>query len=106
VASAASTRSPTPEIRACHPWLDAEIRTLDPAVIVCLGATAAQALLGATFKVTERRGEIIEAGDGQRYLATVHPSSVLRAPDDDRRRLERQRLIDDLRVAARFLTGE
>lgn len=85
------------EIRACRPWLDAEIAVVKPQVIVLLGATAAQALLGSKFRVTEQRGELIDR-DGLTYLATVHPSSILRAPDDDTRHEERRRFTDDLRV--------
>jgi DNA polymerase len=89
------------EIRACRPWLDAEIAVVRPRAVVCLGATAAQALLGKTFRVSERRGEIIH--DSQLapvVMATVHPSSVLRARDDASRRAELDRLIEDLRVLA------
>lgn len=90
------------EIAACRPWLDAEIKVLRPEVIVCLGATAAQALLGGTFRVTHRRGEIIQL-DGQRYLATVHPSSILRAPDEQSRHEEMARFIADLKQLRRAL---
>src|SRR5205823_12277179 len=70
------------EIAACRPWLDSEIEVVQPRVIVCLGATAAQALLGRAFKVTQRRGEAIPL-DGRTCVATVHPSSILRAPDEE-----------------------
>src|SRR3954465_4190819 len=90
------------EIAACRPWLDAEIEAVRPDVIVCLGATAAQGLLGKQFRVTKSRGEIIEA-EGKPMLATVHPSSILRAPADETRRLERQKFVDDLRVMAEYL---
>jgi DNA polymerase len=90
------------EIAACRPWLDAEIEAVQPDVIVCLGATAAQALLGKQFRVTKSRGEIIEA-EGKTMLATVHPSSILRAPDDETRRLERQKFVEDLRGITRYL---
>src|SRR3954462_461771 len=90
------------EIAACRPWLDAEIEAGKPEGIVCLGATAAQALLGKQFRVTKSRGEIIEA-EGKTMLATVHPSSILRAPDDETRRLERQKFVEDLRVMAKYL---
>jgi DNA polymerase len=90
------------EIAACRPWLDAEIEAVRPDVIVCLGATAAQALLGKQFRVTKSRGEIIEA-EGKTMLATVHPSSILRAPDDETRRMERQKFVEDLRVIAEHL---
>ena len=69
------------EIKACRPWLDAEIAVLRPKVVVCLGATAAQALLGRGFKVTTQHGEMHEQLDGTTMTATLHPSSILRAPD-------------------------
>lgn len=90
------------EIAACRPWLDAEIAVVRPQVIVALGATAAQALLGRDFKVTQHRGELIETEDGL-IVATVHPSSLLRAPDDATRHQETARFIDDLKVVARVL---
>jgi uracil-DNA glycosylase family protein len=90
------------EIAACRPWLDSEIEVVKPEVVVCLGATAAQALLGRTFKVTQRRGEIIEQ-DGQTYMATVHPSSILRAPDDETRHEEMEKFIDDLRTLRKVI---
>ena len=90
------------EITACRPWLDAEIEAAQPEVIVCLGATAAQALLGKQFRVTKSRGVIIET-EGKTMLATVHPSSILRAPNDETRRLEREKLVQDLRVVTRHL---
>ncbi|HYD16828.1 MAG TPA: UdgX family uracil-DNA binding protein [Candidatus Nanoarchaeia archaeon] len=90
------------EIAACKPWLDSEIEVIRPEVIVLLGATAAQSLLGKTFKVTQRRGEIIDQS-GQLYLATVHPSSILRAPDDATRQEEMSRFIDDLKQVRRAL---
>src|SRR3954471_6043897 len=90
------------EIAACRPWLDAEIEAVKPEVIVCLGATAAQALLGKQFRVTKSRGEIIEA-EGKTMLATVHPSSILRAPDDEKRRMEREKFVDDLRALNKYL---
>ena len=90
------------EITACRPWLDAEIEVVRPQVIVALGATAAQALLGRDFKVTQRRGEVIDTRDGL-MMATVHPSSLLRAPDDETRHRETARFIDDLRVVSRLL---
>jgi DNA polymerase len=85
------------EITACRPWLDAEIALLKPRAIVCLGATAAQALLGRTFKLTAHRGEFIESPLAPIVLATVHPSSLLRAPDEETRRRETARFIDDIR---------
>jgi uracil-DNA glycosylase len=90
------------EIAACRPWLDSEIEAVHPEVIVCLGATAAQALLGKQFRVTKSRGEIIES-EGKTILATVHPSSILRAPDDEARRMEREKFVDDLRALNKYL---
>src|SRR5918996_770604 len=85
------------EISACRPWLEAEINLVKPNVIVCLGATAAQALLGPKFRVTKQRGEFIESTLAPYVMATVHPSSILRAPDDETRRLEYRRFVDDLK---------
>jgi len=92
------------EINACRPWLETEIALVKPRAIVCLGATAAQALLGKQFRVSRQRGEIIETSPlAPIVVATVHPSSILRAPDDETRRLERERFTDDLRnLAARM----
>jgi len=91
------------EIAACRPWLDAELAVLRPKVLVCLGATAAQALLGKAFRVTKHRGVPIASAIAPRVLATVHPSSILRAPDADSRRRERALFVRDLRAAARYL---
>jgi DNA polymerase len=89
------------EIGACRPWLEIEIALVKPQLVVCLGATAAQALLGKTFKVSTERGQFV--GASPIMTATVHPSSILRAPDDASRRAEMQRFIDDLkRVAERL----
>jgi DNA polymerase len=85
------------EIGACRPWLEAEIALVKPEVIVALGATAAQALLGAQFRVTKQRGQFIESTLAPYVMATVHPSSILRAPDDETRRLEYRRFVDDLK---------
>ena len=92
------------EISACRPWLEAEISLVKPKVIVCLGATAAQALLGAQFKVTKQRGEFIESTLAPYIMATVHPSSILRAPDDETRHVEKRHFIDDLKRVARVLS--
>jgi len=94
------------EIAACRPWLDAEIALVKPRVIVCLGATAAQALLGKSFKVTAHRGVFVPSPLVPRVMATVHPSSILRAPDAEARRTEMQRFVSDLRVAAGELSSE
>ena len=94
------------EIAACRPWLDAEIRLVKPRAIVCLGATAAQALLGRQFKVTAHRGEFVASPLAPLVLATVHPSSILRAPDDAARRAELKRFTDDLRLVRRALSPD
>lgn len=85
------------EIAACRRWLDAEIAALQPRVIVCLGATAAQALLGRDFRVTQQRGEFIKSTLAPYVMATVHPSSILRAPDAETRHQEMKRFIEDLK---------
>jgi uracil-DNA glycosylase len=85
------------EIAACRPWLEAELDLVKPEVLVCLGATAAQALLGREFRVSTQRGELIESPLAPHVMATVHPSSILRAPDDETRRRERKRFVDDLK---------
>jgi uracil-DNA glycosylase len=88
------------EIAACRPWLESEIAVTKPRVVVLMGATAAQALLGKDFKVTQRRGELIESDLAPFVMATVHPSSILRAPDDDARHAEMARFIDDMKKLA------
>jgi DNA polymerase len=93
------------EITACLPWLQAEIQLIQPKLIVCLGATAAQALLGKKFRVTQQRGELIDAPGAAKVMATVHPSSILRAPDDATRRSETDKFIEDLRQAAHYLAA-
>ncbi len=91
------------EIAACRPWLEAEIALIKPKVIVALGATAAQALLGPQFRVTKQRGEFLESQFAPYIMATVHPSSILRAPDDEARRLEHRRFVADLKKLARVI---
>ena len=91
------------EIAACRPWLETEIALVKPGVIVALGATAAQALLGPQFRVTKQRGQFIESDLAPYVMATVHPSSILRAPDDETRRLEYRLFIDDLKKLARVI---
>jgi len=89
------------EIAACRPWLETEIALVKPRVVVLLGATAAQALLGRGFKVSQQRGMFVPSPIAPRVTATVHPSSILRAPDDESRRAEMKRFVADLkRVAA------
>jgi DNA polymerase len=91
------------EIAACRPWLDAEIAVIQPKVVVCLGATAAQALLGASFRVTKSRGVFVPSDLAPYVMATVHPSSILRAPDPAARDLETKAFISDLKKIARVL---
>jgi len=91
------------EIGACRPWLESEIALVKPDVIVALGATAAQSLLGPQFRVTKQRGEFIESVLAPYVMATVHPSSILRAPDDETRQLEYRRFVDDLKKLARVI---
>jgi DNA polymerase len=90
------------EVRACHPWLEEEIRMVGPRVIVALGATAAQALLGPKFRVTEQRGKAIMSDWAGTVIATVHPSAVLRAPAEAREQARRE-FFADLRRVARLL---
>jgi DNA polymerase len=95
------------EIAACRPWLDTEIALVKPRVLVCLGATAAQALIGRAFKVSRQRGTFVPSPLAPRVTATVHPSSILRAPDDTSRRAEMQLFVRDLkRVAAELRKQE
>jgi uracil-DNA glycosylase family protein len=91
------------EITACRPWLDAEIEVVKPRAIICLGATAAQALLGPKFRVTVQRGQFVESPLADYVTATVHPSSILRAPTDEARRTERERFIEDLKKIRKAL---
>lgn len=91
------------EIGACKPWLDTEVALVRPRVIVCLGATAAQALLGRGFRVTQQRGSFVESLLAPLVTATVHPSSILRAPDDESRRQEMRAFVSDLKKVAKAL---
>ncbi|MBV8652796.1 MAG: UdgX family uracil-DNA binding protein [Alphaproteobacteria bacterium] len=91
------------EIQACKPWLEAEIAVLQPKIIVCLGATAAQALLGTAFRVSRQRGTFIASPLAPYVMATIHPSALLRAPDEATRQAEFKRFIDELREVARLL---
>ena len=85
------------EIAACRPWLDAEIDVIKPQVIVCLGATAAQALLGRAFRVTAHRGTFVASALAPYVMATVHPSSILRAPDEKERHEQEKRFVEDMK---------
>jgi uracil-DNA glycosylase len=89
------------EIAACRPWLEAELRLVKPKLLVCLGATAAQAVFGPSFRVTRERGKVLSSKLTPRALATVHPSSLLRQPDEESRQREYERFVVDLRAARR-----
>jgi uracil-DNA glycosylase len=93
------------EVQACKPWLQAEILAVAPKLVVCLGATAAQSLLGSDFRITKHRGELLACELAERVMATYHPSAILRAPepaDRDRMRVE---FISDLRRAVKLLAA-
>src|SRR5579859_2963066 len=92
------------QIAACRPWFDAELEAVKPRIVACLGATAAQALLGRNFRVTQDRGKLLSLG-GLPIVATVHPSSILRAPDDESRHAEMAHFIADLRIVAAQISG-
>ena len=87
------------EIAACRPWLEAELRLVKPKLLVCLGATAGQAVFGPSFRVTRERGKVLSSKLAPRVLATVHPSSLLRQPDEESRQREYKRFVSDLRAA-------
>jgi len=91
------------EIAACKPWLGAELDAVHPAIVVLLGATAAQALLGAAFRVTRTRGQPLVTGFARYTFATVHPASVLRAPDDEMRQAAKDEFFHDLAVVGEYL---
>jgi uracil-DNA glycosylase family protein len=94
------------EIRACRPWLDAELKLVEPQVLVALGATAAKALLGGSFRVSRQRGEFVESDLAPYVTATVHPSSLLRIEDPDERRVAELDFIADLgKVAEKLVLG-
>ena len=90
---------------ACRPWLDAELEVVEPDVVVCLGATAAQALIGRDFRVSRQRGELVDSPLARYVLATVHPSSILRQRDDASREAEYAAFVEDLRVVPPLLNG-
>jgi DNA polymerase len=95
----------TREVAACTPWLEAEIAVLKPRLVVALGATAAQALLGKSFRLTQHRGEVFDLPPSSRVTATIHPSAILRSPGEEGRAAELEKLVNDLRVAAAELRG-
>ena len=91
------------EVEACRPWLDAELAVVRPEALVLLGAIAAKALLGSSFKVTKQRGRLLDSELAPVVIATVHPSSILRQPDEERRVAEREAFADDMRAVAEAL---
>jgi DNA polymerase len=91
------------EIKACRPWLEAELRAVRPVILVCLGASAAQAVLGSQFKLMQNRGKVVTSPLAERVIATIHPSAVLRAPDQEGRRQAYESLVADLKAVAKEL---
>lgn len=91
------------EIKACRPWLDAELDAIHPQVVVCLGATAAQAVFGSQFRITRDRGQVMASSVADRTIATFHPSAILRAPDSQSRQTMREALVQDLKKAGGIL---
>jgi uracil-DNA glycosylase family 4 len=88
------------EVRACRPWLEVEIALIRPKIIVCLGATAAQSVFGSDYRVTKERGQFVEHPWAPQATSTIHPSAILRAPDEEQRRTEYQRFFADLKKVA------
>jgi uracil-DNA glycosylase len=95
----------TRQIQACHPWIQAELLVVEPRVVVCLGATAAQTLIGKEFRITKQRGELLPGPPAEWVIATHHPSAILRAPEKSDRVRKRHELIDDLQLAATKLSS-
>jgi uracil-DNA glycosylase len=87
------------DIAACRPWLEAELRLVEPKLVVCLGSTAAQTIFGPAFRVTRQRGQVLESPFAKKVVATVHPSSLLRQPDEESREREFKNFVTDLGVA-------
>ncbi len=90
-------------MKACRPWLEAELRAVTPKVVVCLGTVGAQSVLGTGFKLMQNRGRVLASALADRVIATIHPSAVLRAPDSEGRRAAYDMLVADLTVAARII---
>jgi uracil-DNA glycosylase family protein len=90
------------EVAACRPWLEAELALIKPEIVVCLGATAAQALFGSAYRVTRERGKFTESSWAKHLTSTVHPSSILRAPDEAARHAEYERFVGDLKTVHRL----
>jgi DNA polymerase len=93
----------TPEIRACRQWYERELALLKPALVVAMGATAAQCVLGKITPINRNRGRLIELPDGPKALVTVHPSYLLRLPDEEAKAREYLRFVEDLKIAADFI---
>jgi uracil-DNA glycosylase len=91
------------ELAACRPWLEAELAVVRPRVLVCLGATAAQSLLGRQFRVTRQRGEWVESDLAEHVTATIHPSAILRQQDDEARHREMRAFVEDLQLVSSVL---
>lgn len=94
------------EIAACRPWLEAELRIVRPKLVVCLGATAAQTIFGRSFRVTRERGKLLSSALAPKTMATVHPSSLLRQPDEESRNREYKKFVADLRAASKAAEGK
>jgi DNA polymerase len=91
-------KKPTsPEVRACRAWLEEEVALVKPEILVCLGATAAQSVFGPSYRVTRQRGEFVEHPWARQATSTIHPSAILRAPDEEQRQLEYERFVEDLK---------
>jgi uracil-DNA glycosylase family protein len=93
------------EVAACRPWLEAELRLVRPKLLVVLGSTAGQTIFGPSFRVTRERGKVLSSTLAPKVVATVHPSSLLRQPDEESRRREYKHFVDDLRVALKAAGG-
>lgn len=93
------------EIRACQPWLEAEINLIQPQIIVCLGATAAQSIFGGTYRLTKERGQFVRNSWAPHVTSTVHPSAILRAPDEEQRHIEYEKFVADLKKVRRLWKG-
>ena len=89
------------DIAACRPWLEAELRLIEPKLVVCLGSTAGQTVFGPSFRVTKERGKLLSSRLAPKVMATVHPSSLLRQPDEESREREYNRFVADLRIAVK-----
>lgn len=94
------------EIAACRPWLEAELRMVRPKLVVCLGATAAQTIFGRSFRVMRERGKLLSSTLAPKTMATVHPSSLLRQPDEESRNREYKKFVADLRAASKAAEGK